>query len=110
MFFSIFCKNIPPQVDSRGKVVRNNWGDCQPQCASECVRWEEASNGEVPPQAYTGGQGGIQGRAGLAEYVVRAQHEGGIYPGTFLAGLGGVDIPWRDQAISKTHYQVDTDT
>ena len=42
----------------------------------------------------------------VMEYVVRAPHEGGIYPGTFLPQLGEVDIPWRGQTISKSKYQV----
>ena len=75
----------------------NAWGDCQSDCPSECTRWVEASDGDIPPGAY---------QAGLPEYVVRAQHEGGLYPGTFLPQLGELDIPWRGQTISKSQYQV----
>jgi len=85
------------KVDGTGKVVRNAWEDCQSDCPRECVRWVEASDGDIPPGAYN---------AGLPEYVVRAQHDGGIYPGTFLPQLGEVDIPWRGQIISKSKYQV----
>ena len=78
-------------------MLRNAWEDCQSDCPRECVRWVEASDGDIPPEAY---------KAGLPEYVVRAQHDGGIYPGTFLPQLGEVDIPWRGQIISKSKYQV----
>ena len=97
IFFLNFCKNISPQVDRTGKVVRNAWEDCQSSCPTECVRWVDVSDGDIPAQAFK--------NYGQPEYVVRARHEGGIYPGTFLAPLGEVDIPWRDQVISKSKYQ-----
>ena len=110
-FYFFFCKNICLQVDRTGKVVRNAWGDCQANCASECASWVEARDGEIPPQAFGAGVTGIQGRAKLGgEIVARARHEGGIYPGTFLSDLGEVDIPWRERAISKSQYQVASDT
>jgi len=86
------------KVDRTGKVVRNAWEDCQSSCPTECVRWVDASDGDIPAQAFK--------NYGQPEYVVRARHEGGIYPGTFLTELGEVDIPWRDQVISKSKYQV----
>merc|ERR1712183_37471 len=88
------------KVDRTGKAVRNAYEDCQTSCPSECVRWVEASDGDIPAGAYKAY------KAGLPEYVVRAQHEGGIYPGTFLSELGELDIPWRGQTISKSKYQV----
>ena len=97
LFSLNFCTNISPQVDRSGTVVRNAWEDCQYSCPTECVRWVDASDGDIPAQAFK--------NRGQPEYVVRARHEGGIYPGTFLAPLGEVDIPWRDQVISKSKYQ-----
>jgi len=86
------------KVDRTGKVVRNAWEDCQSSCPTECVRWVDASDGDIPAQAFK--------NYGQPEYVVRARLGLGIYPGTFLAELGEVDIPWRDQVISKSKYQV----
>ena len=93
-----FCKNISLQVDRTGKAVRNAWEDCQSDCPRECVRWLEVME--------TSHQGHGSYKAGLPEYVVRTQHDGGIYSGTFLPQLGEVDIPWRGQTISKSKYQV----
>ena len=101
-FKYFFCKNLSLQVDRTGQVVRNAWAECQSNCPRECVRWEEASDGDIPPQAYRVNQYTRE----LPQYVVRAQHEGGIYPGTFLPQLGELDIPWRGQVISKSKYQV----
>ena len=100
--FYVFCRNISLQVDGTGQVVRNAWADCRSSCARECVRWVAASDGDIPPQAYRVNQYTRE----LPQYVVRAQHEGGIYPGTFLPQLGEVDIPWRGQVITKSNYQV----
>merc|ERR1719510_692585 len=83
------------KVDRTGKAVRNAWEYCQSDCPSECLRWVDASDGDIPPGALP-----------LPQPVVRAQHDGGIYPGTFLPEVGEVDIPWRGQTISKSKYQV----
>ena len=40
-------------------------------------------------------------------YLVRAEHDGGMYPGTFLPEEGVVDIPVEGEVISKSEYQVD---
>merc|ERR1712183_199361 len=84
------------KVDRTGKAVRNAWEDCQSDCPRECVRWPEDNDGDIQPGEY---------KPGLPEYVVRTQHDGGIYSGTFLPQLGEVDIPWRGQTISKSKYQ-----
>ena len=104
LYSFFFCKNLSLQVDGTGQVVRNARADCQSNCASECVRWVEASDGDIPPQAYRIPEN--KNKKELPQYVVRAQHEGGIYPGTFLPQLGELDIPWKGQVISKSKYQV----
>ena len=63
------------------------------------MEWVNASNGQIPRAAEKIGFGeGI--------YLARAEHDGGIYPGTFLSDEGVVDIPVGGQVISKSNYQV----
>ena len=72
---------------------------------TELLEWVDASNGQIPrgavkvafPDWYDKKE---------EMYLARAEHDGGIYPGTFLATEGVVDIPVRGKVISKSEYQV----
>ena len=65
------------------------------------LEWVNASNGQIPRAAEKMGSS-----FGEGIFLARAEHDGGIYPGTFLATEGVVDIPVRGEVISKSEYQV----
>ena len=65
------------------------------------VEWVNASNGQIPRGAEKKGDGD-EG----STYLVRAEHDGGMYPGTFLPEEGMVDITVGGKVISKSEYQV----
>ena len=65
------------------------------------LEWVNASNGEIPRAAEKMGSS-----FGEGIFLARAEHDEGIYPGTFLPDEGVVDIPVGGQVISKSNYQV----
>jgi len=64
--------------------------------------WVDASNGQIP----RGAQKWRESEYDPGLYLVRAEHDGGFYPGTFLPEEGAVDIAVRGEVISKSKYQV----
>ena len=87
-------------------MVNNAWEDCQSNCPSE-FSWVDASNGQIPrgaeKVAFFDGDTFYEPPA---MYLARAEHDGGIYPGTFLPEEGVVDITVGGEVISKSEYQV----
>ena len=66
--------------------------------------WVAASDGQIPPGAEDFVFGDGSGKSML--YMVRAEHDGGMYPGIFLPEEGVVDIPVGGEVISKSEYEV----
>ena len=72
-------------------------------CSVACVRWVDASDGQVPGGAWDA----LMGEAGSAPlFVGRAEHEGGVFPGTLVPALGVAHIPWGGVNYEKKTYQV----
>ena len=70
---------------------------------SACVRWLDASDGQVPGGAWDA----LMGEPGSAPlYVGRAEHMGGVFPGTLVPTLGVAHIPWGGVNYEKKSYQV----
>ena len=67
------------------------------------LEWVNASNGQIPRGALMVFD---SEKPHIWMYVVRAEHDGGIYPGTFLPEEGAVDITVGGEVISKSEYQV----
>ena len=68
--------------------------------------WVAASDGQIPPGAEDFDFDGRHGRGKSMLYMVRAEHDGGMYPGIFLPEEGVVDIPVGGEVISKSEYEV----
>ena len=47
-----------------------------------------------------------RGRNDQAIYIGRAEHSGGVFPGTLYPDLGVAHIPWGGQNYEKSDYQV----
>ena len=63
----------------------------------------DASDGQVPGGAWDA----LMGEAGSAPlFVGRAEHEGGVFPGTLVPALGVAHIPWGGVNYEKKTYQV----
>ena len=70
---------------------------------SACIRWENATNGKVPDDAWDAvGDDDV----GANLYVGRAEHNGGMFPGTLVPDKGVAHIPWGGQNFQKKDYQV----
>ena len=65
---------------------------------AELLEWVDASDGQIPFIDWNDKQQEM--------YLARAEHDGGIYPGTYLPEEGVVDIPVGGEVISKSEYQV----
>ena len=69
------------------------------------LEWRNARNGGVPrgaeKMAFPSRRGSKRGI-----YLVRAEHNGDIYPGTFLPKEGVVQIAVGNDVIYKSNYQV----
>lgn len=63
------------------------------------VKWVKASNGEVPPGAFVGGQ-----EPGRKLYVCRAEYKGGVYPGKVVGK--NCNIGWGGKEITVNTYEV----
>jgi len=90
--------------DEDNKTVENNevGSEDRPKRASDgVVSWVAASAGEVPEGALVGGEDN-----GSPLYIARAEHEGGIIPGKFLAEHGVAYIPWGGAENAKDAYEV----
>ena len=61
-----------------------------------------ASNGHIPRRAEK-----KEDLNKVSRYLVRADHDGGRYLGTFLPEEGVVNITVKGEVISKSKYQVD---
>ena len=46
----------------------------------------------------------------VAVWVGRAEHQGGLFPGSVHQGVGLAHIPWGGQTYTKDKYQVSTIT
>lgn len=56
------------------------------------VCWVPASNGQVPPRAFPGGEDN-----GEAVYIVRCRFQGGLIPGKLVPSHGQAYVPWGGQ-------------
>ena len=70
---------------------------------SACIRWENATNGKVPDDAWDAvGDDDV----GANLYIGRAEHNGGMFPGTLVPDKGVAHIPWGGKNFQKKDYQV----
>lgn len=63
------------------------------------LRWVNASEGEIPPDAIVGG---LEGQLDL--YLCRAQYKGGLHPGKVIDR--NCNISWGGQEVLQSNYQV----
>ena len=73
-------------------------------CESECIAWVNVSNGELPSRAWIAWPGSREEETIL--YVGRAEHQGGMFPGTLIPHKGVAHIAWGGHTIEKNNYQV----
>ena len=70
---------------------------------SACIRWENATNGKIPDNAWDAvGDDDV----GANLYIGRAEHNGGMFPGTLVPDKGVAHIPWGGKNFQKKDYQV----
>lgn len=62
--------------------------------------WVSSSNGELPPEAVSGGQDGE------LLYVARARHENALIPGKLVPSHGVCYIPWAGGEHPHDSYEV----
>ena len=70
----------------------------------DCVAWINATNGELPSQAWVAWA--PSDRFPSPTYVGRAEHNGGLFPATFIPHKGVVHVPWGGGNYEKDSYQV----
>jgi len=63
--------------------------------------WVAASNGQIPPSAFAGGEDN-----GEPVYVVRANFNGGLLPGKLVPSHGQAYIPWGGAENPVQQYEV----
>ena len=73
-------------------------------CSADCVVWVNASNGELPSQAWVAWP--PTDSYPTPTYVGRAAHNGGLFPATLLPHKGVAHVPWGGQNYEKDNYQV----
>ena len=73
-------------------------------CSADCVVWVNASNGELPSQAWVAWASSDSYPS--PPYVGRAAHNGGLFPATLLPHKGVAHVPWGGQNYEKDNYQV----
>merc|ERR1712168_1681690 len=69
---------------------------------ADCVTWVNGSHGEVPSSAWDATL--TTGTKHL--YIGRAEHDGGVFPGTLVPQKGVAHIPWGGLNYEKKEYQV----
>ena len=63
------------------------------------------SNGELPSRAWIAWPGSREEEETIL-YVGRAEHNGGMFPGTLIPHKGVAHIAWGGHTVEKKSYQV----
>ncbi|KAJ8959782.1 hypothetical protein NQ314_006212 [Rhamnusium bicolor] len=72
-----------------------------PSAPPSSVCWVAASNGQVPPSAFAGGEDN-----GEPVYIIRAQFSGGLIPGKLVPSHGQSYVPWGGDENAVPQYEV----
>ena len=67
----------------------------------KCIKWVEASNGDIPKNAVVGGD-----EDGAKLYIARAFYRGGTHPGKIKEGWDGCNISYGGKEITLRNYEV----